>query len=265
MRRRMKVLLVGFSMAVVVGPAFASDRLEKGAPVVTGNPGDFLLLDAQCGVSHAYFWDALINLGVPYVRVTLEQDLYAGLIGGTDWGAAIIDNYGQDLSANTNAAIRDYIAAGGLIHANSYNWEEATAAAFEATLGSTYDTPQEIYRWDTAHDLFTNPNDVPDLMADFDTCATEGYLLSTAGAGRAIAGYFGGEAAIIVGNQGRTVLFGGTLGMFGGDWDNVPNPIGDGKIDGLEYAENAVDYLQNHIFGDGFESGGIIGWSFSMP
>lgn len=202
--------------------------------------------------------DALTNLTIGFTETTTDAEFLAQLTSGTGWGIVIIDNYDTTLSAATNQAIRSYIAGGGIIWAASNNWEYATALALGALLGPTYSEPKEIYPWATSHPLFTGRHDVPDLIPTFGTCgsATEGYELTALTGSLAVAGYYSGDDAVVIANGGRTVLFGGVPGMFAGNFDF------DGTVDGLEMAENAIDYLTDGpIFIDGFDSGGLSNWN----
>jgi len=75
------------------------------------------------------------------------------------------------------------------------------------------------------------------------------------------------DSAIIVGNGGRTVLFGGTLGNYNGAALGAPSSesaIGPKTIvltQGDWMAENIADYLLHVIFVDGFESTDFGAWS----
>jgi len=202
--------------------------------------------------------DALTNLGISFTETTTDAEFLAQLTAKEVPGIVIIDCYDTILSAATNQAIRDYIAGGGIMWAASNNWENATAYTFGALLGATYDEPKEIYPWATSHPLFAGRHDVPDLIPTFGTCgsANEGFYLTALVGSRAVAGYFNGEDAVVIGNGGRTVLFGGVPGMFAGNFDL------DSTVDGLEMAENAIDYLTDGpIFIDSFESGGVSNWN----
>lgn len=202
---------------------------------------NILVLNEQCEGSAAYFPTAIGNLGYAFTETNADWSFYGELTGGTLWDLVIVDEYSNGLSYETVGAIQSYIANGGKCYMNYWMWDPDTAGAFEARLGEHYYYPIPIYRWDTAHPLFTSPNTLPDVDPTQDTCGSDGAYFEPAGEGLAIGGYTrspsSGQAAYIIGNDGRTILFGGIPGEFTGDAD------ADGKFDMLEFAENVVAFL----------------------
>ncbi len=200
-----------------------------------------LVLSEQCGPSVAYFPAALKALGLEFTETNDDYDFFLALTEGGLWDLVIVDEYSTRLDWDTLDAIADYIAGGGRVYMNYWDWYEETAAAFEAELGENYYEPVAIYPWDDAHPLFATPNTLIALSPAADTCDSDGAYFQAVRNGLAVAGYTAeseaGQAAIIVGSEGRTVLFGGILGLFSGDEN------GDGRADGLEFAENAVAFL----------------------
>ena len=92
--------------------------------------------------------------------------------------------------------------------------EAALAAAFGVSQVSTFDSPQDVYRWDAAHPIFTHVNSVGDLTTWTDQWFDDGDRLALGAdpTAYAVAGFTGapalGQGAIIVGNQGRTIYNG---------------------------------------------------------
>ncbi len=199
---------------------------------------NILLLNEPCGGSIEHFPPALTNLGLAFTETNTDADFLNALTTGGPWDLVIVDEYSALLSAGSLTEIQNYIAAGGVAYMNYWSWDAAMAASFEATLGASYTVPLTIFRWDPAAPVFNNPNAVPDLVPDDDTCNADGAMFEPTGGGIAVAGYTAaptaGEAGIIIGNEGRTLLFGGILGLFGAD--------------GQAFAENAVEFL---LFGGG--------------
>jgi len=227
---------------------------------------NILVLNDECSGSAQHFPAALANLGLDFTETTEDADFYAALTGGTAWDVVIVDAYGNSLAPATITELQSFIAAGGRLYVDYWGWASAPdlAAALEASVVSTYNSPITIYRWNASHPLFTTPNAVPDLAPSMDTCITDGARFNAVGDGVEVAGYTpaptANQHAVIVGNGGRTVLYGGILGLFSGDNDS------DGKSDGLEFAENVVNYLlPKPIFSDGFESGNTSAWSATVP
>ncbi|QAA76762.1 MAG: hypothetical protein BIP78_0996 [Candidatus Bipolaricaulis sibiricus] len=200
-----------------------------------------LVLNEQCNKSAAFFPAALDALGLAYTEVNDEYDFFLALTGGGSWDLVIVDEYSSRLYDDTLDAIAAYIVAGGRVYMNYWEWDKAIAAAFEAEVGDHYFDPIPIYVWEAAHPLLTTPNAVGALNPTTNTCDSDGAYFRAMGNGVEIAGYSPEsatlQAAIVVGNDGRTVLFGGILGLFSGDEN------GDGRADGLEFAENVVAFL----------------------
>ncbi len=200
-----------------------------------------LVLNEQCGGSAGYFSAALKGLELAFAETEEESDFFLALTEGGPWDLVIVDEYASQLDGDTLDAIADYIAAGGRVYMNYWDWYEDTSAPFGALWLEDYDEPLPIYVWDPEHPLFTTPNVVTLLEPKADTCIVDGAFFSVAEGGVALAGYTpdraADQAAIIVAKDGRTVLFGGILGLFSGDAN------GDGRPDGLEFAENVLAYL----------------------
>jgi hypothetical protein len=199
-----------------------------------------LLFADTCGSAPDLYSTALSNLGLSATVVGDDAAFQTQMAGGP-WDLVLVEVYGDSLSAESEGALAAYVAGGGRVALSTYDWRDSLANIFEADLLSTYDTPLNIETW-TSHQLFTTPNSVPDpLVPATDGCSTDGGRFQPIGGGVAVGGYTGApasnEAAVIVGNSGRTVLFGGILGLFGDDNDS------DLKADGVEMAENIISYL----------------------
>ncbi len=211
---------------------------------------NILLLNEGCGGSLEFFPTALTNAGLAFTEVNTAADFSTQMAGGP-WDIVIVDEYANTLDPATGkpagrlsddsvAAIEAFIAGGGVVYMNYWDWAShpgSLPAAFEATLFSSYDIPEPIFVWEPGHPLFNVPNAVGDMTPTLDTCATDGYRLEPTGAALALAGYVGApapnEAAIVLGNDGRTILFGGILGLFG--------------TEGPDFAANVVEHLLNPV------------------
>lgn len=202
-----------------------------------------LVLDEQCQGSSSYFPRALDNLGYKYTLTSDEEELVAALSNGGPWDLIVVDEYLHRLGTDTLSRLEAYVKAGGRLYMNHWAWNESLAAALGAVLvpESRYTKPLQIYAWEPEHPLFTTPNRFASLVPAKDTCGADGAKFKPAEGSLALAGYTtssaAGEAALIIGNEGRTVLFGGIIGLFSGDEDQ------DGREDGLEFAENVVRYF----------------------
>lgn len=241
-----------FAAATLAGAAWAEPNI--------------LLLNEQCGASYPQYPEALFHLGLTYTETDNTDDFDAALSDGTAWDLVIVDDYGDQLPETVRNELASYVASGGRVAIDYSLWagDGAFSAVFEAATVSDYTVPADIHQWSTAGGLFTSPNVVPDpLVPSGDDCAEDGALFEPIGGGQAVAGYAAAsttnQAAIVVGNGGRTILFGGILGLYAGDSDD------DGTSDGQELARNFIYLLSSPVFSDGFESGDITLWSSCAP
>lgn len=229
MHRKIAMSLV-FGCYALAAPAFAQE---------------ILLLNEQCNASTAYFAQALTDAGLTFTEVNSTGAFEAALVSGTNYDVVIIDEYNQALSELSQSALVDLVQnRNGCSFINYWAWFSALAEfddAFGVTFVSDYSTPVPIYPWDAASPLYTTPNTIATLTPSADTCDRDGARFGTT-TGTAIGGYFvmpnANEAGFVVGNSGRTVLFGGISGLLNGDADIDTIP------DGAELAENVVTYLE---------------------
>lgn len=209
-----------------------------------------LLLNNACGGSLELFPPALGNAGLAFTEVTTPADFTTQM--AAPWDIVIVDAYnntldpitgeskGDALTSESIAAIEAHIAGGGVLYMNYWNWAAAPAsllAAFEATFISDYTVPAPILIWEPGHPLFNNPNAVGDMTPTLDTCNRDGGLFEPTGTALGLAGYVAApapnQAAIVLGNDGRTVLFGGIIGLFGNE--------------GPDFADNVVQQMLNPV------------------
>ena len=207
----------------------------------TAQAQHILLLNDQCGGSTAHFPTALGNLGLAFTETNSSSAFLVALQSGTAWDLVIIDQYAQFLGSEVIAEVGRYVEAGGRAYINYWDWDFDLARIFDAEPLTSLFSPAPIRRWDAAHPLFATPNAVPDLTPTRDTCHRDGARFRVIDRGYAAAGYTAspasGEAGVIVGNDGRTVLFAGIAGLFDDDADF------DGIADMAELAENAIRFL----------------------
>ncbi len=184
---------------------------------------DILLLDAPCTGSTSHFPAVLEDLDLGFVHTATAERFDGWLSSGRDWRLIVVDA-DSDMPQD-GAALDAYLSAGGRAWWNGSGTEPATAAALESTLGAAYTAPRAIRRWagaccDPGHPLYRDPA-VPELLSpDADTCSVDGFELSPVGGGVALAGFTSvpavGQGALISGNAGRTLHFGGMPGLFPG-------------------------------------------------
>jgi hypothetical protein len=167
---------------------------------------------------------AATQLGIPFTRATAAN--FNTLLTSGTWDAVIVD-CPSTLPTGGFGPLTTYITGGGRVAMSFWTLqtEAALAAAFQVGVASSFTTPQSVFRWDAASPIFTTPYAVGDLPASFfsDLWADDGdrlNLVALSGA-TAVAGFTAaptaGEAAIVIGNSGRTI-YNGFL------WDELRRP-----------------------------------------
>jgi len=93
--------------------------------------------------------------------------------------------------------------------------EPSLAAAFDVSVNYSFKSPKNVYRWDVGHPIFNTPNPVADLTSwDNLSWSDDGDALALVplSDAQALAGFttspISGEAAIVLGNNGRTLYNG---------------------------------------------------------
>jgi len=219
----MKIIRVIAAAAILAMPGLAA------AQNFTPN---ILLFDNQCTGSTSYYPQALANMGLAFTKTTTPDSFYAALTSVTRWDLVLVDAYGDSLTGPTHTALIDFIQNGGHCVLNYWGLNETLDAAFGAkqfitnsTYYAFYEIPQPVKRWNPGHPLLTTPHTIPDLTPVQNTCNIDGYYLEPLSGSTAVAGYTptaaSYQAAIVVGNEGRTILLGITPGLFGPDMRNL--------------------------------------------
>ncbi|HNR39691.1 MAG TPA: hypothetical protein PKN61_11695 [Acidobacteriota bacterium] len=168
------------------------------------------------------------------------------------WDIVIVanDNYGPQ---NTLFDLLDaHVTGGGALYFHSWttgDWTSAKAMAypFFAHMGidwnfNDYDPPDPVLWWDPAHQLFNFPMSVPEFTnLSGGRYGTYGQHLHALPGFDTVAGYTpapsAGEAALVTGNDGRTIFRGFCDGQNDADLDT------DGMPDGRELWINIVGYF----------------------
>jgi len=156
---------------------------------------------------------ALDSLGLAYTQAGSGN--FNTLLTGATWDLVVLDIPSNEPDGGYGDLI-SYIGGGGRAIMSFWWLQEypGLAAAFGVTQVSSFSSPQDVYRWDAAHPIFTHPNAVGDLTSWTDNWADDGDKLALGAdlSAFAVAGFTVapavGEGAIIVGNQGRTIYNG---------------------------------------------------------
>ena len=206
------------------------------AASVTAAP-NILLLNIPAG-SPEYYPAALNARGYTFTKTSNVTDFHAALTGGTEWGLVLVDNYDGTFDDSTLVSLMNYIGKGGRCAVNYWDMDWALANILGANMRPSdysYTTPIPVLRWEPANPLLTTPNAIPNLMpVGGDSPSTvDGFYLQPCDDATAVAGYTPAaadyQAAIVIGNGGRTILLGITPELFGPDMEKL--------------IENCIEYL----------------------
>jgi hypothetical protein len=178
------------------------------------------------------FYLVLNSSGRPYQRFTSESDFNAALSSANPANTlAVVDSIWDYI---TSSALVSFVNAGGRAILQYWNFsaESSLAAAFKVTVAQTISTPLPVYDWGGTP-LFSG------LSSPFNLVETlwlsDGQKLQPASGGQAVAGYAGtptaNQAALVVGNAGRTILNGFLVEDF-----SVLS-------DAMRFGQNEINYL----------------------
>lgn len=186
---------------------------------------------------------ACTNLGHTCTRA-LRGDFTTLLTGGP-WDLVVMDMPSDEPTGDWQAALETFVAEGGAaIHTH---WHSSTVnalpSAFDVVIGAAHG-PLDFWQWN-AHPLFAFPNEVPAVFDQWvDEWFTNGLRLAImpASGAETPAGFTGtptaGEAAVVIGNEGRTIWNGFVFDDYAGaDKDD------DGKDDIVELVENQMSLV----------------------
>ena len=202
-----------------------------------------LVYQSTCGTSAPRVVEALDGLSYPYTLAEDWTEFQTLFETGGPWDLVIVDEYG-DIIPDTVTDFDTYVSGGGRAIISYFGWDLSPnlAAVFEAAYVSEYTAPQNLYRWNAAHPIFTTPHEIPDFTDGFvNPCDVDGAKFNAVGGGTALAGYTATEGAyehgIILGNSGRTILNGEVFGVLNQDTGNTGTP------DVVKFIQNEIIFL----------------------
>jgi hypothetical protein len=171
-----------------------------------------------------------------------EADLAKG-----PWDLVIFADDSYVVSSSTLAKLRAYVAGGGRLALHSWQVSAYPADPLWADLGVRFvaddpDPPDPVHWWDPAHPAVTIPEQVPELTRlNAGMYQIYGQHVEALAGTEAVAGYTTaprvGEAALVIGNGGRTAFRGFVDGQNDADLDT------DGVRDGVELWVDLVSGL----------------------
>ncbi len=165
-----------------------------------------------------YAQAALNNLSLSYTIG--NSSTFNPLLEGGSWDLVVVDCPSSIPNTEWTPLI-NYINSDGRVimsfwylDNNGGFGDPALAGAFDVSVTYSFDIPQNVYRWVPGHNIFNIPNLVGDLTGWNDPWIDDGdalALVPLSGA-QALAGFttspVSGEAAIVLGNSGRTLYNG---------------------------------------------------------
>lgn len=181
---------------------------------------------------------ALNALGYSFTETNDVADFHAALTNGTEWDLVLIDAYDGPFDDGTRVSLMNYVGKGGRCAVSCWDMDWALAGILGASMepsGYYYMSPIPVLRWESSHPLLTKPNAIPDLTPVYDPSPStvDGFYLQPHDDAAAVAGYTSStadyQAAIVICNEGRTILLGITPGLFGPDMEGL--------------IENCIEYL----------------------
>ncbi|MEK7995782.1 MAG: hypothetical protein AAB403_18445 [Planctomycetota bacterium] len=217
-------LLVGVGVQAqdVANAPTAADRLNysTGAAVMLAPQAPRGPLALSCGPVLVYdnnsryqtALSAATNLGLPHTRAFATD--FNTLITSQTWGLVVMDLPSNEPGSGWQTNLINHINGGGkAIHSHWHPntlWA-ALQAAFEVSNQGAHQTVT-FYQWNS-HPLFSAPNSVLGLFDVWvDVWATNGFYLQPTGSAQAAAGFTASpaanQAAIVIGNGGRTIFNG---------------------------------------------------------
>jgi hypothetical protein len=204
---------------------------------------------------NTYVDQALQRLGLGY---TAYYDAnFAGFeaaLADGGWDIVIFENDNWTPPASTFDALNEFVTGGGKLIAHSWQVEATAGHPLWANLGidvvsSDFDPPDPVHYWEADHPLFTDPETVPELtdLEQF-RYGVYGQHVDALTGFEALGGYTEtpapGEAALVVGNDDRT-LFRGFL-----DGQNDADLDADAIPDGVELWANSILGIEQGFFVD---------------
>lgn len=159
---------------------------------------------------------ALDSLSLSYTVAT--SGTFNTLLGGSSWDLVVMDC--PSTTPPDWTPMVDYVNGGGRAIMSFWDLDNdggygdaALPGAFDVSVNGSISSPQEVYAWETSHAVFNTPNVLGDLTNwQSDYWVDNGDRLNAINGAEALAGFTAsataGEAAVVLGNDGRTIYNG---------------------------------------------------------
>lgn len=191
------------------------------------------------------------------------EDFNAALTNGGPWDLVILAADNHSVPGATLDLLLGYVGDGGRVIAHAWNMSEGHAL-WEA-MGASFvldlaEPPKPVYWWQADHPLFNQPESVPEFTnLSTNVFNVYGQYIEPVNDGVALAGYTTtatvDRAALVVANNGRTIVRGFLDGQNSADAD------ADGRPDGAELWENLIHYT---LAGLAFQLDGVPALPLSL-
>ncbi|MEM7262805.1 MAG: hypothetical protein AAF488_12500 [Planctomycetota bacterium] len=162
---------------------------------------------------------AAIQAGYDVTVSTSEGDFITQLSTGI-WDLVSLDVPSSGMSVPVAEAVEDFVAADGVAMICFWNLDTGQGTpgpilrdAFQVATTVSFSTPLDVFAWELTHPIFTTPNVLTmPLVPTLDPWGDDGDRMTANGAALELGGFSSvaasGEAAIILGNDGRTIVNG---------------------------------------------------------
>lgn len=196
---------------------------------------------------------AAIQAGYDVTVSSSAIDFVQQLTTGT-WDLVSLDVPSSGMDDAVAGAVADFIAAEGKAMLCYWNLDTGAGtpgptlrAAFEVDSTVSFSSPLDVFPWDPFHPIFNVPNPITDpLVPTLDPWGDDGDRMVASGGALELGGFTAGvalgEAAIILGNSGRTIVNGFIYDDF------VPTVI-------IPLLQNQMDFLLGGAVGPVFRRG----------
>jgi hypothetical protein len=196
---------------------------------------------------------ALLALGKTYTAYHSDQPGFKYALGHGSWDLVIFAHEFYALDSQMYEALKKYASEGGRLIFQSYAVSSYPTDPLWQTLGFTFVeddliSPDPVYWWKPGYPAFAYPLQVPEFTALVSRPAYTiygQYVQPRTGfqawAGYSTPGLNRNQAALIVGNQNRTV-FKGFM-----DAQNTADLDSDGLLDGVELWINLINWILDPV------------------
>lgn len=152
---------------------------------------------------------ALDLLGVFY-EVFRNEAAFVGALNKGGWDLVVVE---CPITRHDYSSVVSWVKGGGRLLLSVWDASKALFEAVEVKSAKEYSSPMKVYAWDPSSPLLTAYKGVPlPLTPSSDQFWKSGDLLDPVGDGMAVAGHTtaptSGQAAVVVANDGRTVVNG---------------------------------------------------------